>query len=498
MWRGDADASPRLARQFARGGRTAFRPLPDLAQPLQPIDGWLLDQVTYCLLPTGKDIERLMESPAGREYIARGGTALAGQPDESVRATRLECYLGSNYARRSLPELYAELRAVTTWGKADYAFELRNIVSLLDLARHVAPGVPNAIDPREMTRLRDDVAVRVHDTTHREDFGSTIALCQTLYYMGGSKAELAETHSWLADGAGARSWDVKALVEAVGVAAGCATTGGLLTHLAETMGHGPFTQATYARSLDAVAFAARIESAAPRLVQDIAAGLTAAVDQLPRSEAGGWLSVESTADVARGLAALRRAGALEAAPRANIDALLAYAREVLLDALPRYERNAKGIAWRCRLVEAVIEIDLQVLPGIETLRDVAAEMDTRTGDSSTSGLMGHLTDANVRLRAQVEDLSGDAVAAWIGRFVANSLSLLVLVGVVGLVARALVSSSLVSVLPAAGAAVVVLVIVAVLLAATLDSSGLLYEPLQGPYRRARRWLLGRFEDSGGR
>lgn len=92
---------------------------------------------------------------------------------------------------------------------------------------------------------------------HREDYGSSLALAQCHIMLGGQHEQLVETCEWLDKDSSGRSWDVKCQVIALKVRAGLATSDDLLDLFLADHQDGPRTIATFARALDATAFACR-------------------------------------------------------------------------------------------------------------------------------------------------------------------------------------------------------------------------------------------------
>ena len=103
-------------------------------------------------------------------------------------ADRIVALIGKYTERRLANRLYGELRAVAAGTRADYAFELRNIVLALCLLwSDQANRTKIAIAPAELSRLKPLLRSRLTTPTDREDLSSSIAHAQSLAFLCGTE-----------------------------------------------------------------------------------------------------------------------------------------------------------------------------------------------------------------------------------------------------------------------------------------------------------------------
>jgi hypothetical protein len=143
------------------------------------------------------------------------------------------------------------------------------------------------------------------------------------------------------------------------------------------------------------------------------------LDEHPPDLRAGWLSVEATADIVRGLLAL-----LSRLPDHETDLIAQVADHVgtgvtcLRRAFRRFERNPKGIAWFARLVHAIVLAEQRFPLGLQRLA-MLEWPETSDGDASSrmipASLLEHLSRENRDLRQQRQDAQRQQLAASIGR-----------------------------------------------------------------------------------
>ena len=175
-----------------------------------------------------------------------------------------------------------------------------------------------------------------------------------------------------------------------------------------------------------------------------------ALDRTPALAERGWMSVEATADVVRGLVALREylpvSDPVVYEMRARLASHVATGATALRTARHRYERNATGVAWLARLTHALVSSEQQFPIGLQRVASLdwpdvpgAAEA-TR----QTAVLLEHLAienekarDSNRELTHRVEELEtqrdGERLAVRLGRATATLVPTFVLIAAAGAV-----------------------------------------------------------------
>jgi hypothetical protein len=223
--------------------------------------------------------------------------------------TRVAAVVGRYEERTLETRLYAELRAIDGWRTVTYAFELRNIVRTLAFLwgddEELNRAHRAAIGPHALDELAPEIRRRLGDPNHREDLSSSIALAETLAYVLEDPGLGAADAQWLADEAARRPVDLAVQIRAVLALADGTPPEDLLTDAVEALA-GATSLAPVVRVLDSIA----ILDQAGLLVGDAEDATRVAelacdfLDGSPVLPDRGWLSVEGTGQLTRGLVAL--------------------------------------------------------------------------------------------------------------------------------------------------------------------------------------------------
>jgi hypothetical protein len=421
-----------LLRWLALDGGAAIRAVPRGAA-VGGTDEWLLANVDVFVLPEDR-LAEAAEQEKVKDFLAHGGTLVAGSTQAST--SRVHAWIG-RYEERSLASrLYAELRIVDGWWALSTAsaFDARNITSALAFLWRdvVSRGDPAAIDPRSATLapLRAEIRERLATPRHQEDLGSSIALAEALAHL--AKPEPTDV-DWLETEIERRPFDVALQIRAAIALCRRKQVSGLLTDAASAFASDtrpPTSVAPLVRVLDAVASLDEAE-----LLDDDAAGATALaeiacslLERFPARAERGWMSVEATAEITRGLVTLHgRLDPDHADLAARIVAHIATGATALRRARRRYTRGAKGVAWLSRLTHALIVADRQFPIGLQRLASLewpdggGAAPDARPSERGERTLLQELAVTNEKLRGDRDRLAEAQTAAAIGRLVATAL-----------------------------------------------------------------------------
>jgi hypothetical protein len=490
VWRAGEARDQKLEALVDARHSAAFRPMPDFSSPVPSIDAWLLRQVHYCVVPNGESLDVLARLDVGREFVEGGGALVAVKPHDLGNVTWVDALLGSQLERSAIPEFYTELHAIDGWQTPAYAFELRNIVSMLHLAWESPIDCRVAISPSSLVDVKKEVRRRLDDRVHREDFGSSLALAQAYWLMGASSKEATQATDWLHERLTGRTWDVQIQVGSIRLRIDRGDPSDFLCAIERHIADETTTVAAVARVCDAVAFCGLGPGDVD--LRRAASALARRLDSEPMPTDAGWLSAEATADISRGLAALHRVLPADADERDALEYHMISAQRALRAVLPRYERVPKGIAWRARIVEALILIDRELPPSLDRLGPLMSLDQSPSDSHSADGVARHLADANLKLRERIDSLSHDQVAAHIGRVIANFLAAAAILAGTGLVAFELAGASASNVLSAVGGAGATVLLLTIVVATLLDLGNLLYPWAQRPFERARRGLVSRY------
>jgi hypothetical protein len=432
-----------LLRWLSTDGGAAVRP--EQERGITEEDEWLLTVVDTFLLP-GDRLRGVLEVDAVREFLGQGGTVIASETVENLAASRIEAHVG-RFERRELTTgsgsgLYGELRAVSGWRTVRSAFDLRNIVSALAyLEREEGARRPkSAITIASLRRLRKEVRERLLEPRHQEDLGSSIAHAETLAHLMAPDPVDEDAVSWLEGEAQRRPFDVRLQIQAV-LALGRSTRNPtFVADAAEALAQkngsaGDASIAPVVRVLGSLAVlheAGLLEEDAKSAAK-LARLACEALGSAPFVPGRGWLSVEATAELTRGLVALH--GLVSRTNRRVAEEL---ARQIALGATAlrrahrRYTRGDRGVSTLARLVHGLLVADKQLPIGLQRLTslDWPGANVTRgaLGGAGHRSLLDYLAEQNERLEVQaaqlteqIDKLRLDRRPAALGRALVTSL-----------------------------------------------------------------------------
>lgn len=414
-----------LTHWLTSDGGTAVRPVP--AGGFGQSERWLLRNVELAVVPSAS-LPALDADPDVAGFLARGGTIVTADQAISDRGKRIVALVGELTERHLAARLYGELRAVTGWDAVDYAFELRNIVLAIGaLWANPVNRVPMAVAPDELARLRGPLRDRLRAPVHREDLSSSIAHAQSLAALSG-KPLPGDVWEWMAADPRVARFDVALQVRAVrAIARQEPDPAFIAATLAALRAEGAVPVAPLVRVLDTLAVLDQAGLLADE--EEAACELASLVcDVLPRQDGSSgqtseWLSVEATADVARGLMVLLSRVPAGAAPLGDrVGENLSAAVSVLGVAMRRYERNRKGVAWLARIIHTLVEADRRFPVRLRRLADLDWPGQGRPAEferGTELPLLEYLATENKELRDRVLALEQERLAARVGRAVAT-------------------------------------------------------------------------------
>jgi hypothetical protein len=412
-----------LVRWLSMDGRASVRPPPDPhGAGIGPAEQWLLSNVDLAFAPRG-ELESICARPEVQRFLDAGGTLLADDPMPGTSANRIVALIGKYTERRLANRLYGELRAVSGWDAPDYAFELRNIVLALCLLwSDPANHTKIAVAPDELSRLKPMLRSRLISPMDREDLSSSIAHAQSMAFLCGAGPLAGELYAWMSGDPRQSRFDVALQIRAVTALATRRPDAGFLAAAAEALGKQADlgSIAPVIRILDTIAVldqAALLadDAAAVRELARLACGY---LDVSADESADGWLSVEATADAARGLAVLLNRIDADAALAKRLASTLGSAMSVLRRSFGRYQANRKGVAWLAGLTLAVVAAERQFPIGLQRLATL--EWPERSDDNQGAigtglPLLEHLALENKILRDQEREFNAERLAARLGR-----------------------------------------------------------------------------------
>lgn len=398
-----------LMRWLTLDGATAIRPAPQ--GEIDATDRWLLSKVDVLALAP----ERI-ESAAWRAefsaFLANGGVVLTTSPDAELPASRVVGLVGRYQQRTLAGQLTGELRAVEGWQNIDSAFDIRNIVSAVSFMWN--EGVSRLdearIDPHGLEQLDVLIGERLLDERHREDLGSSIALAQTLAYLRAPESVPAELVDWMETASRGRPFPVELHVRAVLAVARRVPDPTFVSDATAAMAAasaGLASAASVVRLLEAVAVLdqAKLLEAAEAEAAALGAMACEALDRFEVPERG-WISVEATAHITLGLAALYRIVHTRGEQRTQLAAHVATGAAALNRARGSYARTPKGVAWLARLVHALIVVDQSFPLGLQRFATLPwpDQPGLVTASRLQRELTQHLALTNERLRDERRQL----------------------------------------------------------------------------------------------
>jgi hypothetical protein len=500
VWRREqGESNPLLIKWLSLDGAAAMKPAPAKPRPLDETESWLLSAIDLFVLPADRR-EWIEKDEAVQRFLRRGG-ALVAAADVSPGLTRATAMIGRYEERALATQLYAQLRAVDGWQTADNAFELRNIVRALTFLRELEldrhDGEPSKLLDA-LGSLTDDVRKRLATSGHREDFGSSIALAETLALLR-PKKKIESDIAWLVEESGRRAPEVRVQVRSLLALIDGRRVDDLVRDAADALGastKGNPSPATLVRVLEAVAQLDQQDllGGEPEEATRLAELACEELDASPWTPDRGWLSVEATAHVTRGLVALHtRVPKSRPDLAARLADHIASGATTLRNARFRYEPNAKGVAWLAGVVHSIIAADRVFPIGLQRLASL--EWPDRAGATASTAIehavLQRLAVRNEELRRSERELSErleeqlrQRLAASIGRGTATLVpSALLVAGAVWVLFRVGWSSVGALLLSIAALSTIVLTVLGVIFVA-LDR----WQLLAAPAPRIRNWL----------
>jgi hypothetical protein len=504
VWRDPTGTANELIRRWlCTDGRTAMRIAPSAGEPTSDVDRWLLSNVDVLFVPA-KGAGRFRQIKEVAALLANGGTVMSVAADDGPRTSEITAIVGRHEERVMTARLYAELRAVSGWDTLESAFAFRNIVAGLSLLweDEVNRQSPLAISPYSLSEQLEPIIDRLSDPRHREDFGPSLALAQTLAFLNIPGSLDARVVEWMrADGAH-REFDVALQTEAVLSQVSATPPRTFLHHVVAEFGPRPRTWsslAPVARMLDAVALLAQAKLLLgdEQVATEVASIACDALDQFPALPERGWMSAETTADIVRGLIALHAAlPSAAVSVRTRLAVHVASGAAALRRARARYERDANGVAWLARITHTLILAEREFPIGLQRLASMEwPDVEVVSATKADRSLLEHLAVENERLRVRVasldeileqssQQLENERLAVSVGRVVATLVPTIILAGASWLLIRQIGWSSV----PALLANVAVLLSISLTLLggvfAALNRLHLLYSPA----RAFREWV----------
>jgi hypothetical protein len=390
-------------------GASAVSSMPGPETMSEP-ERWLFDQVDVCIVPP-RQFDAVRDRPEIEAFVARGGTLITAEPVGEDGASEVSALIGGYSQRVLARRLYAELAANPAWVSFDNAFHLRNVVSALDLFRR--KGLDDtvlAVRPADIEHLAHPIKRRLRQEDHRDDLSSSLALGEILCHLVPEPRQHASLFSWMDRRGSSAGQDVRLQIRALRSRWLGRPDPGFLQEACRLLEDRsspdgpPPSFAPVVRVMDALTMLddAGLLRADHASIEAFAESLDAELRQRPPEPDVGWISVEATADITRGLVALigrlRRPDAQNALARH-----LATGATVLRRAMPRYDDREPSRAWLAqlaRLTHALVVVDEQFPIGLQRLAslewpDQGPSRDL--GSGSEDSLM-------VDLAVQVKDL----------------------------------------------------------------------------------------------
>jgi hypothetical protein len=418
---GDPNRRRLLLHWLSLDGASSIRPMPDDRATLDPTQAWLLSHVDVLLLPPAR-LESAQIRDEVTRFVAYGGTLIAADDVSQAAGSRITAVVGGYTERRLARRLYGELRAVRGWEAVDYAFALRNIVTALAfLWTNPANHSEAAVSTEELVALVPALRERLCDERHREDLSSSIAHVQSLALLSPNPIE-PELLEWMGRDPRVLRFDVGLQFRAITALALRRPDPGLAAEALRALReHGDdVSLAAVVRILDAIGILdqAGAIDCEPQILRELADRVCVQLERHPPVPDVGWLSVEATADVTRGLVAF-----LSHLPRddANLTARvldrLGTAVVVLKHALRHYEEDRKAVARLARLTHAIALVDRHYPIGLQRLASL--DWPDSSVDAAAAGgersLLDRLAAENRSLRARDQELREARLAGQIGR-----------------------------------------------------------------------------------
>jgi len=424
VWRQEgASRRQMLIQWLSLDGGASVRPMPGEGDALGPTERWLLENVDMVVVPPSC-IDAVKPREEVHRFLDLGGTLLSTDDVAERSGSEVRAFVGAYTERLLATRLYGELRAVRGWEAVDFAFELRNIVTALAfLATNPANRTRAAVSTEELKALKEAVRERLRDERHREDLSSSIAHVQSLAFLSGDTPVDHELLDWMAGDPRRERFDVGIQIRAVTALGLRRPDPGFADAALQALRDQaePASLAPVVRVLDAVAVVdqAGMFEGDHDVVRELTELVCDLLEQQPPEPGVGWLSVEATADVTRGLIALLNWLPVEDTDlAARVTDRVGAAITVLRQAFRRYERNRKAVAWLARLTHAVVLVDRRFPIGLQRLASLewpgTSPEEMATGGAERS-LLEHLAVENKTLRDRENEFEDAQLAARIGR-----------------------------------------------------------------------------------
>jgi hypothetical protein len=414
-----------LLHWLSLDGTSSLRPIPDEEADLSMIDAWLLRHVDVLLVPPAR-LEAVRSRPEISWFVENGGTLVA--PDDTsetaggMPSSRVTAVIGGYTERRLARRLYAELRAVRGWDATDRAFELRNIVTALAfLWSNPANRTEAAVSMQELAPLVPELRKRLSNPQDREDLSSSIANVQSLAFICGDEPVPADLVDWMAEDERRKRADVNLQIEAVLAIATRRAAPDFARAAASALSRPGLSLASVVRVMDAIAVmdqAGMLDCDAD-VTRQLTERTCALLEQNPCEPNLGWLSIEATADVTRGLVALmHRLAPDDVELTARAFDRLGSAVVVLRQSFPKDVDGRLAVASLARLTHAVVLVDRYYPIGLQRLASIDWPDTTLNPAVVASGersLLDRLTLENKALRDEAIELRESRLAARVGR-----------------------------------------------------------------------------------
>lgn len=430
VWRREEAVGAELMhRWLALDGSTVLRPCPATIDPTPSPDGWLLgaaDSRLELLVVPPRELVAARSRPEVVRFLARGGALVTVQGDDQLPASCLSALIGSYPERVLASRLYGELRSEPRWRDVESAFNIRNVVCALHLLWTDANNHSSAaVSVAEVGSLRGEICTRLGTPRHQDDVGSSVALAQTAAFLACDSPPDPQLVRWLADRHDTQGTDMRIQVRAVFALWSGTPDPDLLcdaARLTATWGTDLSSPAPLVRVLDALAVLSQrgLLENDPVPATRLAATVCEVLDAHPAEPAVGWVSVEATADIVRGLVALLEVVPPSDSVQGRIVSHVATGIDALRRALGRYERNPDGVAWLARVTHALVVAERRFPIGLQRLATL--QWPERQGPTATAELLpliDHLGVTNKGLREENQALGQQVRAAALGRATAT-------------------------------------------------------------------------------
>lgn len=430
VWQTEENSRPELLRRWLSiDGRTSIRTAPPDGEPIDPVDAWLLDTVDIFVIPPDQ-MSSAENRPEVRRFLAHGGSLIATDRATHLQASRITALVGNHTERMLATRLQGELRAVRGWETIQYAFELRNIVTVLALLSTDRANRSSAtVELDSLGQLRLDIRERLQDPIHQEDLSSSIALAQILFLLSHGRLD-RNLITWMERDPRRAQFEVGLQIRAVTALSRRQRDDEYLVavHAELTSRRAELNSlAAVVRLLDSVAMLDQVGLLDPHApgAAELAELVCSLLEEYPPNPRAGWMSVEATAELVRGLVVLYERIDSDDELSARVAEHIGTGVAVLRQAFRRYERNRKGVAWLARLIHAIVLAERRFPLGLQrfaTLEWPEAADEDAPARTVPQSLLEHLASENGELRLRQEEFAHQRLAAKLGRGTATTLA----------------------------------------------------------------------------